>query len=224
MLRLNRYKCFGLIAGLMVLTPAENAIALDSSAVTVFVGPQSLSPRETIAVTVQISPNAGNLIGTEKVELTYSADGDIKTLVGNAVLGLLSVDIAAQDHSGTMRFSAKVAGKASQEALVSVVPGPPQKLSLKIKPSNQPQQLILSSGQIIDAYGNTVSDQNLLALQWNDESGLIKSQNAQLLNGRLDLDVKCPSSSSGELTLRAFLKTVQFSSSDLSYLCYAGKA
>ena len=222
--RLNKYICLSLAAGLMVFIPAEYAKALDSSAVTVFAGPQSLSPRETIAVTVQISPSAGHMSGTEKVELTYSADGEIKSLLGNAVHGLLSFNIAAQDRSGVMKFSAKVAGQVSQDTLVSVVPGPPQKLFLKIKPSVQPQQLILSSGQITDAYGNTVSDQTLLALQWNDESGLIKSQNAQLLNGRLDLEVKCPSSYSGELTLRALLKTVQFSSSDLSAFCYSERA
>jgi len=222
--RLNKYICLGLTTGLMVLFPADNAKALDSSAVTIFAGPQSLSPREIISVTVQISPSTSNLSGTEKVELTYSADGEIKTLLGNAVHGLLSFDIVAQDRSGVMKFSAKVAGQVSQDTLVSVVPGPPQKLFLKIKPSNQPQQLTLSSGQITDAHGNTVSDQTLLALQWNDESGLIKSQNAQLLNGRLDVEVKCPSSYSGELTLRALLKTVQFSSSDLSAFCYSERA
>lgn len=222
--RLNKYICFGLTAGLIVLNLVDNAEAFDSRAVTVFVGPQSLSPRETIAVTVQISPSAGNFSGTEKVELTYTADGDIKTLVGHAAHGLLSFDIAAQDRSGVMKFSAKVADQASQDALVSVVPGLPQKLFLKIKPSDQPQQLILSSGQITDAYDNAVSDQTLLALQWKDESGLIKSQNAQLLNGQLDLEVKCPSSYSGELIIRAHLKTVQFSSSDLSAFCYSERA
>lgn len=222
--RLNKYICFGLTLGLMGLTLADTAKALDSNAITVFAGPQSLSPRETIAVTVQISPRAGNFFETEQIELTYTADGNIKTLVGEAVHGLLSFDIAAQDRSGVMKFSARFAGQTSQEALVFVVPGPPQKLSLKIKPSDQPQQLILSSNLITDAYNNTVSDQTLLAIQWNDENGLIKSQNAQLQSGRLDLDVQCPSSYSGELTIQALLKTTQFSSSDLSALCYAGKA
>ena len=208
----------------MFLIPAENAKALDGSAVTVFAGPQSVSPRETIAVTVQISPSVGNVSRTEKVKLTYTADGDIKTLVGNAVHGLLSFDIVAQDHSGIMKFSAKLANKTSRDTFVFVVPGPPQKLSLKIKPSNQSQKLVLSSSLITDAYANIVSDQTLLALQWSDETGLIKSQNAQLLNGRLDLEVKCPSSYSGELTLRALLKTIQFSSSDVSSLCDARKA
>lgn len=217
--RLNKYICSGFTAILMGLTPAMSVDALDSDTITVFAGPQSLSPNETISVTVQTPRRIGEFSGAEQVELTYTDDGALKTLVGNAIHGLLSFDVPAQDRVGIMKFSAKALGQTSSEALVKIVSGPPQKLSLQIRASHEESMIVISSGKITDTGGNTVSDQSLMDIQWVAEAGLVKSQNAQLLNGKLYLEAKCPRNFSGELKIRALLKTVQFLSSDISSLC-----
>ena len=131
--RLNKYICSGLFTIIIGLTPAMSAKALDSNPITVFAGPQSLSPSEIISVTIQMPQSTGSFLGTEQVELTYTDDGVLKTLIGNAAHGLLSFNVAAQDSAGIMKFSAKALGQTSQEALVTIVPGLPQNLSLQIK-------------------------------------------------------------------------------------------
>lgn len=221
--RLNKYICSGFVAGLMALTSSVDAEALDSNTVTIFAGPQSLSPNETISVTVQTQQRAEDFFGNEGVELTYTVDGVINTLTGKATHGLTSFDVPAQDRAGTMKFSAKALGQRSQQALVTVVPGPPKSLSLQIKPSDQASMIVISSDLITDTRGNAVSDQALVTIQWKDETGLVKSQNTQLFNSRVYLEAKCPSKFAGELNIRAFHKTVQFSSSDISALCFVSR-
>jgi hypothetical protein len=218
---LKKYIYTGLTA-LINLSAAIGANALEGQAVTVFAGPQSLSPSEIISVTAQTPPRA-NISGGETVELTYSADGIAKTRTGTAVHGLISFDIEAQYRAGVMIFSAKASGQTSPEALVTVVPGPPTALSLTIQASRPASVIAITSDVITDSRGNTVSDLSLVSLQWIDATGLIKSQQAQLFNGQISLNAKCPSDFSGELKIQANLKTVQFLSSDISTLCSVRK-
>lgn len=222
MARLKKYVYIGFAAIIMFLALAMRGNASDSNAITVFVGPQSLTPNEIISVTVQTPQRRGRLFETEQVELIYTADGKINTLTGTPIHGLVSFDIPAQDQAGIMKFTARTLELISNEALVSVVPGSPESLPLTVNRSHQVGMVEISSSVITDTHGNTVSDQSLVTIQWIDETGLVKSQNAQLLNGRVYTEASCPSEFSGELKIRAVLKKIQFLSSDLSVSCVLG--
>lgn len=226
MLWIKKYREGWLAIGLLAVlcAPSANANAGSRNKVTVFAGPQSLSPRETVFVTVQTTDESEAAYDNETVTLSYMSGRTVKTLTGTTENGLVSFDIKASETSGVMAFTAmSAAGQSSNEALVTVVPGGPEIFALSIKKSEHANRVKISSDEITDRYGNRVSDQSLIKLHWIDTAGLRKTQTTQLHNGQISLEAKCPARYLGDLRLRAVFKTSQYFSENLSALCAAGR-
>ena len=191
--------------------------------VVVYAGPQSVSPREIIHVTVEITGMRGNNINDETVNLSYMSDGVVKTLSGTPRHGLMSFDIPAQDTVGLMKFSANTKIGTSEEALVAVVAAQPQSFSLEVQAGKQTGTIKLMSDVIADEYGNPVSDLSLVSVDWVDDEGLKARQNTQLLNNRILLTGTCPSKFYGALKVRANLNGMQSAPVDISSYCELGR-
>ena len=187
--------------------------------VVVYAGPQSVSPREIINVTVEITDISGNNINDGNVNLSYLSDGVVKALSGTPRNGLVSFDVLAQDSVGLMKFSANTKGGTSEEALVAVVAAQPQPFLLEAQVGKNMGTIKLMSDVIADEYGNPVSDLSLVSVDWIDDEGLKARQNTQPLNSRIRLIGTCPTKFSGALKVRANLNALQSSSIDISSYC-----
>jgi len=189
----------------------------------VYAGPQSVSPREIIHVTVEITGMRGNNINDGNVILSYMSDGVVKTLSGTPRHGLVSFDVPAQDTVGLMNFSANTKAGTSDEALVTVVAAQPQPFSLEAQAGKHTGTIKLMSDVIADEYGNPVSGLSLISVDWIDDAGLKARQNTQLLNNRILLTGTCPSKFYGALKVQANLNGMQSAPVDISSYCELGR-
>lgn len=203
------------IAGFSVQSHAASG----SETLTVYAGPQSVAAREIIHVTVELTDFQGANLNNEKVELSFNLDGEIQTRQAITRHGLVSIDIEAGQSAGLMKFSARYKNVQSNEALVTVVAGPPEQMSLKIVPAAEQGRIEVSSDVLTDSYGNAVSDLSLISLGWINEDGLLGTESLQLSKGQIDHALTCPTSMSGALKLRATLNSLEFISSDISAFC-----
>jgi len=197
----------------------QKAMADKAPNLTLYAGPQSVSPLDTIYVTVEITDMHGHNMDREKVELSFLNDGKQQYISGYPKHGLISFDVPAQKRQGLMTFSAKAGGGTSNEVLVAIVAASPSELSLKIIASPKTGYLTISSKTIVDKFGNTVSDLSLTALNWIDNGSLIGSQSLQLSQGQLNHSLPCPAQFLGPLQLHASLSGLGFMSTDISTLC-----
>ena len=210
MTELNKFWFSSLAIGLLwpYFIPSAHAVELN-----LYAGPQSITPREMIHVTV--------LSGEQKtaIELSYISDDGEEIRTGTTEQGLISFEVPAQKTIGQMRFTVKAGPVVSNTALVSVLAGPPQNFTLSIKQGMQAGTVDISSGIITDQFGNSISDLTLASLDWIDERGLNASHNVQLTQGRIILGMKCPGEFEGSLTLRAAVSFAEYISTDISSLC-----
>lgn len=190
---------------------------------TVYAGPQSVSPREVIHVTVEVTDKSGSSMNDKAVELSYISDGILKTVSGTPELGLISFGVRAQDMTGLMAFSAKAADVTSNEALVTVVAGPPLHFKITAQTNQEPETLKLTSDVITDSHGNPISDLSLVSMEWIDFNGLKARQTVQLLNGRIAFTAKCPTTFTSPLKVRAIVDTIESVSKDVTSDCLAGR-
>jgi len=191
--------------------------------VVVYAGPQSVSPREIIHVTVEITDIGGNNINDGNVNLSYVSDGVVKTLSGTPRHGLVSFDVPGQDTVGLMKFSANTKIGTSEEVLVTVVAAPPQPFSLEAQAGKHPGSIKLMSDVLADEYGNPVSDLSLISVDWIDDEGLKARQNTQPLNSRILLTGTCPTKFYGALKVQVNLNTIQSAPIDVSSYCELGR-
>jgi len=191
--------------------------------IAVYAGPQSVSPREIIDVTVEITGMRGNNINDGNVILSYMSDGVVKTLSGTPRHGLVSFDVPAQDTVGLMKFSANTKVGTSEEALVTVVAAQPQPFSLEAQAGKHTGTIKLMSDVIADEYGNPVSGLSLISVDWIDDEGLKARQSTQLLNSRILLIGTCPANFIGALKVQATLNTIQSTPIDVSSYCELGR-
>lgn len=190
---------------------------------TVYAGPQSVAPRQTIHVTVEFTDESGNSMNKGNVEISYLSDGTLKTLSGTPKLGLISFDVPAQNTIGLMTFSAKAADVTSKKALVTVVAGSPLPFKITAQPSKEPETLKLTSNVITDSHGNLISDLSLVSMEWIDFDGLKIRQTVQLLNGQILLTTKCPAKFKSPLIVRASVGAIESVSKDVSADCLGGQ-
>lgn len=210
MTRLNKFRFSLLATGFLWpgFIPSAQAIELN-----LYAGPQSITPREMIHVTVQSS------VLETVIELSYNSGNRRETQTAITKQGLISFAVPAQETVGQMRFTAQAGHRLSNTALISVLSGPPQSFKLNIKTGTQAGIVEISSNLITDEFENAISDQSLVSLDWIDDRGLNSSQNSQLNQGRLILKMKCPSEFEGTLRLRAAVSSADFLSSDISSVC-----
>jgi len=178
-----------------------------------YAGPQSITPREMIHVTVQ------STVLETAIELSYNIGDGVVTQTGITEQGLISFVVTPQDSVGQMHFTAQAGEVISNMVLVSVLAGPPQNFTLSAKQGMQAGTVEISSDIITDKFENSISDLTLATLDWIDERGLNASQNVQLTQGRIILNAKCPSDFTGTLKLRAIVNSTSGFSSDLSSFC-----
>jgi len=89
--------CWALTACvLMTGFPVESYAESDSQILTVYAGPQSVSPRETIYITVEVTSSDDANIDNGTVELSFSLDGNNETQKASTVHGLVSFEVPAQ--------------------------------------------------------------------------------------------------------------------------------
>ena len=190
----------------------------------IYAGPQSVSPRDDIHVTVELADLHGNSVNNQNVNLSYTADGIPTMLEGNVQNGLVSFDVIAQQTAGKMDFIARAEGLVSNAAPVIIVAAEPAVFGLSAKPSRIPGRVDIMSEKIVDTFGNLITDQNLVALSWVDSGGITGFENTQLLNSRIILNRSCPENFIAPLRLRAVVKNTEVKSKDLSSLCADGEA
>jgi len=221
MTRLKKLICSVIATGVLVNLIPLKAHADITPSLTVYAGPQSVSPREVIHVTVEITDQSGSSLNDKAVELSYISDGILKTASGTPELGLISFDVRAQDMTGLMAFSAQLADVISNEALVTVVAGPPLPFKITAQPNQEPETLKLTSDVITDSQGNPISDLSLVSIEWIDFNGLKTRQTVQLLNGRIALTAKCPTHFESPLKVRATVDAIESVSKDVTTDCLA---
>lgn len=185
----------------------------------VYAGPQTTIPGENISVTIEMTDGHGKSVQDETTQLTYFSDGVPMSLSGKVSNGLVSFDVEAQRRAGGMTFKAISGELKSNNARVLIVATQPATFKLKVKPSRNANLVELTTQVISDAFGNPISDQSLVALSWVDNTGVKRSETAQLSNGRITYISICPSEYVAPLKIRAVLKNVEVFSSDLSDLC-----
>lgn len=195
---------------------------MPTDTVQTYAGPQTVTPGQVIHVTVEVTERGGKSARAEIVELVYFADEKETTLTGVVRNGLVSFDINAQLYSGMMNFVARVDGVVSNAASVMVSAGQPAEFDLIVKRSRHSQSISISSDVIVDGFGNAVSDQTLVSLDWVDQHGVKSSENIQLSNGRIIFVSGCPANFTSPLTIRAVVKNRDAISSDVSALCKNG--
>ena len=223
MTRPKKLICSAIATGLLVNFIPLKAHADTASSLTVYAGPQSVSPREVIHVTVEFTDESGSSMNDEAVELIYISDGILKTVSGTPKLGLMSFDIPSQDMAGLMTFSAQAADVTSNEALVTVVAGPPLPFKITALPNQEPETLKLTSDVITDSHGNPISELSLVSMEWIDFNGLKARQTVQLLNGRIAFTAKCPTTFTSPLKVRAIVDAIESVSKDVTADCLAGR-
>lgn len=206
----NKFRLPAIAAGLLWPAFTSSGLAAD---LNIYAGPQSISPREIIYVTVQ------STVQETAIELSYNSDDGYEIQTGTTQQGLVSFEVPAQLNAGEMRFIAKAQESVSSTALVSVFAGPPQNFTLAIKPGTQTGAVDISSSVIRDAFNNPISDLALVSLDWIDEKGLMASQSAQLTQGKIILSGICPDEFDGALILRAAVNSAEYRSSDISTFC-----
>ena len=200
----------------LTLFPNPQAHGAPTS-LTVYAGPQSVSPRQIINVTVEASGVEAN------VELSYISDGTLRNLTATTRHGLVSFDIPAQDMTGRMSFTAKTGDTLSTPALVTVLAGPPQPFMVQLQEGGETASIDIISDVITDKFKNPLSDLSLVSIDWIDQSGLKASQDTQLKQGRITFTTQCPSMFYSPIKLRASINSVQFTSADVSSLCHSDK-
>lgn len=194
-----------------------------SDSLQVYAGPQTATPGQDISVTIEMTDVDGKSSHDETVQLTYISDGVSTSLSGKVSQGLVSFDIPAQRRAGTMTFIANADDLISNQTVVMVVAGEPIGFKFNVEPSRNANLVDLTTDVISDAFGNPVSDQTLISLDWIDQSGVKQSEFVQLLNGRMTYVSICPDAYAAPLKIRAVLKNVEVFSSELSDLCAARK-
>ena len=218
--RLKKIITIAFIAAVSTFTlPAVSYGGVIESTVTVYAGPQSVSPNQTIFVTVEATNEKAESLMNTKVELSYKADGMLRTLSGKTTRGLALFEVPAQTTAGLMTFSAAVKGVTSKTARVMVTGNAPEAFTLTVKRTKQPGHIAITSSAIADRYGNRVSDMSVVSVDWIDMSGLTAQQMIQPTNGRIIFTAMCPKIFTGALRVRASLQTQQITSDDISYLC-----
>ncbi|MEP3654749.1 MAG: hypothetical protein ABJO36_07625 [Litorimonas sp.] len=191
----------------------------DASRLQVYAGPQTTIPGENISVTIEMTDGHGKSVQGETVQLTYVSDSVPKLLSGKISNGLMSFDVSAQSIAGGMTFQATSGDLTSNSARVQIVATQPDTFKLEVRSSNNVNLVDITTDSISDAFGNLISDQSLVALSWVDNTGVKRSEAAQLSNGRIIYTSICPGEYAAPLKIRAVLKNVEVFSSDLSVLC-----
>ena len=189
--------------------------------VTVYAGPQSISPEKTIFVSVEMTGEAGQNLSGETVELSFISDGRSRAVTGETVNGIAAFEVPAQRRAGLMNFSASASEAQQATAHVLVTSSAPQVFTLSAKPSDKPGYVSLRSSVISDRYGNAISDMALISLNWIDSAGLRGKHTTQPVMGRINLSAPCPKTFTGALKLQASLQTLSVSTPDISTLCMA---
>ncbi len=207
-----------------VFVHAQAWAHMPTDMVQTYAGPQTVTPGQVIHVTVEVTESGGISAHNKDVELTYLVDGTETTLTDTATDGLVSFDINAQSNSGMMDFVARVDGVVSKAASVMVSVGQPAVFDLVTKRSHHSQSIDIRSDVITDDFGNAVSDQTLVSLDWIDQHGVKSSENIQLSNSRIIFASRCPAKFKSPLRIRATLKNTDVISSDVSALCNNGSA
>lgn len=188
-------------------------------AVTVYAGPQSVTPENLIYVTVEATGAAKASLQNMPAVLSYQADGASKTITANLANGLASFQVPAQKSAGHMAFSATVSDVSSNEVNVVVTADHPHIFHLTAKQSEIAGSIALSSKLITDEFGNPISDLSAVIVDLLDQTGLKSRQMVHLSNGRVFLSVKCPASFEGALTVKTSLGKLRHTSPNLSTLC-----
>lgn len=189
----------------------------------IYAGPQSVSPGQNISVTIEFTDAHGKSVHDKTVYLTYIHDGVSISRPGKVSNGLVSFDVQAQRIAGIMTFKARVGDLVSNHAPVLVLAAQPSAFELKVDLSRNTDFVELTTETITDAFGNPVSDQTTVTLDWIDPTGVKRSEVVQLSNGRMNYASRCPLAYNAPLKIRAVLKNVEVFSSDLSILCAASK-
>ena len=201
------------------VSPTSVGADTPAKALTVYAGPQSVSPGEPIYVSVEATHGNGESISNEQIALSYKFDGVVKTLSGRPQNGLVSFEVPAQTQAGHMTFTAVISQTQSNTVLVAVVAARPHRFSLTAERGEQSGTVTLSSKVITDKYGNPISDLSPVIIEWIDEAGLKSRETVRLLNGRVLLTTQCPASFEGAAKIKASLGALQFTSAKLNALC-----
>lgn len=205
-----------------LLATAEASAKAEAYAVTVYAGPQSVSPSKPIHVTVEAVDAAGASLDNVQAVLSYKSDDTVKTVTAALENGLVSFNVPAQKKSGHMTFWATVSETLSNEALIAVTAGAAQQFSLRADAGQTAQSVALSSPVIRDEFGNPISDLSPVLIDWIDEAGLKARQTILLSNGRVSQTIKCPARIEGALRLTARLGSLQYTLPKLNALCGLG--
>ena len=214
----NSLFLLSLIMGVSFSVSSAQAQA-PSDRLQVYAGPQTATPGQNISVTIEMTNLQGRSSHDERVQLTYNSDGVSTSLSGKVAQGLVSFDVPAQRKAGRMTFNAYIGDLISNHTSVMVVAGTPIKFEFDVKPSSDANLVNLTSDVIRDSFGNPVSDQTLISLDWIDQNGLKRSEFVQLLNGRMSHVGICPDAYAATLRIRAVLKNIEVFSTELSGLC-----
>jgi len=194
-----------------------------SYSLQVYAGPQTTTPGQNISVTIEMTEVDGKSSHDKTVQLTYISDGVSTSLYGKVSNGLVSFDVQAQRIAGRMTFKARAGDLVSNHAPVLILAAEPTVFELKVDLSRNTDFVELTTATITDVFGNPVSDQTLVALDWIDRTGVKRSEAVQLSNGRMNYSIMCPVAYDAPLKIRAVLKNVEVFSSDLSTLCAVRK-
>ncbi len=188
-------------------------------AITLYAGPQSVTPEQSIHVTIEANDLNGNSLDRQLIELSYVADGSAKTMTAKTHNGLVSFDVPAQKTAGLMIFSAKAGQMKSANAAVIVKAGQPKALQLKVRPNKVAGKVNLSIATIADEFGNPMSGLSLVTIEWLDDLGVKVRQQLQLSKGQVAYTGSCPVSFLGSLKVRATFKNIENISPDISNIC-----
>lgn len=189
------------------------------TAVIIYAGPQSVTPEQSIHVTVEVTKSDEYNSDNHLIELSYLSDGKAQSMTAKTNKGLISFDVPAQKTTGLMMFSGKAGTIKSTNAVVIVKAGQPETLQLYVRPTNVSGTVGVSLGIITDAFGNLVSDLSLVTIEWLDDLGVKVSEQVQLFKGQAAYTAPCPIGYIGSLKLRASFKNVENISPDVSSLC-----
>jgi len=115
MTRLNKKIATSAAALIIGLLPST-FVGADTlaKAVTVYAGPQSVSPGELIYVSVEAAHANGESVSEAQISLSYKVDGVVTSLSGWLENGLVSFEVPAQTQAGHMTFTAAVMRSVSR--------------------------------------------------------------------------------------------------------------
>ena len=199
--------------------PARSHAKMGTNTVTVYAGPQSVAPEETISVTVEATASSGESLSDTAIELSFIADGRLQTLTAETKQGLVSFEVPAQKTAGVMSFSAKALGETSNPAQVLITSAAPKEFSIRPKTGKPLGHVQIQTSVITDKYGNLISDMTPVTFDWIDSAGLKAKQMSKLQNGKIAVTLACPKTYTGTLKLRASLHTLQITSANIASLC-----